>query len=232
MMVIPPSPQRRPYPVRRLPPRDEALLRETIQRIGLHLHEARQLQGWSQATLAARAQCSEVTVNRIERGRAPYIGFWAIARLTRALSLSIDTVLQLEQVPAIPAPPTAQTAALVCQARVPEERQACLALATAQGYTVPPVYHYLMPSRRIDSPAWDALYDVVTTHQVRAVICYTIDRTPRMLAAFLMLRLIIRTSGAQLHCVTFPQISEHPETDAVLARYVLAVRERHATSLD
>jgi hypothetical protein len=53
-----------------------------------------------------------------------------------------------------------------------------------------------------------------------------------MLAAFLMLRLIIRTSGAQLRCVTFPQITEHPETDAVLARYVLAVRERHATSLD
>jgi DNA-binding XRE family transcriptional regulator len=135
-----------------------------MQRIGLHLRETRQLWSWSQATLAARAQCSEVTVNRIERGRAPYISFWAIARLTRALSLSTDTVLQLEQVPAIPAPPIAQTAALVCQARVPEERQACLALATAQGYTVPPAYHYLMPSRRIDSPAWDALYDVVTTH--------------------------------------------------------------------
>jgi transcriptional regulator with XRE-family HTH domain len=202
-----------------------------MQRVGLHLREARLLRGWSQKTLGARAQCSEVTVNRIERGRAPYIGFWAIARLTRALDLSMDAVLQLDQVPLVPAPPTAQTAALVCQARVPEERQACLALATAQGYTVSPPYHYLMPYRRIDSPAWDALYDVVTTQQVRAVIFYTIDRTPRMLAAFVMLRLVIRTSGAKLYCVTFPQITEHPETDATLARYVCARRGHHATYL-
>ena len=88
-----------------------------------------------------------------------------------------------------------------------------------------------MPYRRIDSPAWDALYDVVTTQQVRAVIFYTIDRTPRILAAFVMLRLVIRTSGAKLYCVTFPQITEHPETDAALARYVCARREHHATYL-
>ena len=97
-------------------------MREKMQRVGLHLREARQLRGWSQKTLAARAQCSEITVNRIERGRAPYISFWAIARLTRALDLSMDAVLQLQldQVPLVPAPPTAQTAALACQARVPE----------------------------------------------------------------------------------------------------------------
>lgn len=62
----------------------------SVETIGLVFREARQVRGWSQSTLAAKAGVSRPTVARIENGQD--ISATSLTKLAEALSMELAVV--------------------------------------------------------------------------------------------------------------------------------------------
>ena len=66
---------------------------EIMQRLGETLHLARRRQGITIKALAERTGVSATIISLLETGKRPQVSFSVVAKLARALHVSLDTVV-------------------------------------------------------------------------------------------------------------------------------------------